>query len=613
MALTTASGSTDRPTAPARQGSRPPRCPAGGEVRALGKLLLLAAACCLSVIGCDGTNNPFSRPKSVDPSESAEPRVVPPYEAGTVAEYAQLVRGGNLYVQGYGIVVGLGKDGSREIPAHLRGYLVKQLARHKLGSYRHGTRHVSPELVLRDPDTAVVMVAGAIPPGAPKGGRFDLAVTAMAQTTTRSLDGGYLMPLDLHMAAAGAALPGGPTRALGEGKGEIFVNPFVDPHSRNDAVKLRQGRVPNGGTVVKARRVQLRLRHADYALCGLIQQRINARFSRRDRVANAVNSTDILITIPPDSHDDYNHFLRLMMHVLVRVRPGESEPHARAIARAMTLPDAVHEELALVWEAIGNEVVPIVRTLYDSKSAQAAYYAARTGMRLDDHVASDVVIRFATAPDSPLQVPAILELGRHPKVHRAVRPLEKLLQDPKEQVRIAAYRALARRGDSPAIRRISVGSGRFHLDMVESDREYVIYATQLREPRIVLFGKKMAVNRPVFFLSRGELVTVHAREKEDQLTVFRKIPRTGRSSGSAKLPPQVSGLIRLLGGDPPNTAVESRKIAGLGLNYGQIVSVISQLCKERGIPAKFVLQELDAPETLPVSSIMSARPDMPGP
>ena len=570
---------------------------------------VLAVLCFVLVIGCDGTGGG----KSVDHKESSEPRVVPPYEAGTVAEYAQLVKGGDLYVQGYGIVVGLGKNGSKEIPSHLRAYLIKQLARHKLGSHRHGTRGVPPERMLRDPDTAVVMVAGAIPPGAPKGGRFDLAVTALSQTTTRSLDGGHLMPLDLHLAAGRAALPGGPTRPLAGARGPIFVNPFVDPANRDEAVKLRQGRIANGGTIVRSRRIQLRLRHEDYAVCGLIQGRINARFSRRDRVANAVNSTDILITIPADYHDDYNHFLRLMMHVLVRVRPGESEPHARAIARAIMLPDAVHEELALVWEAIGREVVPIVRPLYDSKNVQVAYYAARTGVRLGDDLAGDVLIRLATTPDSPLQIAAILELGRRAKVYRAVRPLEKLLQDPKEQVRIAAYRALARRGDSPAIRRISVGSGQFHVDMVESKREYVIYATQLHEPRIVLFGKKMTVNRPVFFLSKGELVTISARENEKQLTVFRKIPRTGLTSGSAKLSPQVSALIQLLGSDPPGTAVESKKITGLGLSYGQIVSVIGQLCKQRDIPAKFVLQELDASERMQSSPIMSARPDMPGP
>ena len=172
--------------------------------------VVLALLVALAPAGCDSLRERFAQKT---PAEAkSEGKVVPQHVMGTVAEYARLIGGGDLSVQGYGVVVGLGKNGSKEVPPHLNVYLSKQLAKHHLGSYRHGTKQLSPARFLRDLDTSVVMVAGVIPPGAPKGSRFDLWISALRQTSTRSLDGGVLMPMELHLAAGGMAVPGGPSR-----------------------------------------------------------------------------------------------------------------------------------------------------------------------------------------------------------------------------------------------------------------------------------------------------------------------------------------------------------------------------------------------------------------
>ena len=99
---------------------------------------------------------------------------MPPYVAGTVAEYATLVGGGELPVRGYGVVVGLGKNGSAEVPRHLQESISQYLLKKKLGSWHAGTEGITPTRFLRDLDTAVVLVEGAIPPGAPIGERFEI-------------------------------------------------------------------------------------------------------------------------------------------------------------------------------------------------------------------------------------------------------------------------------------------------------------------------------------------------------------------------------------------------------------------------------------------------------
>ena len=572
-----------------------------------GKVLLLVVAVVVAVAagGCDKIREFFSVRNATTPNKADEKVVVPPHVVGTVAEFARMVGGGDLAVQGYGVVVGLGTSGSKEVPPHLNVYLSKQLAKHHLGSYRHGTEKLSPARLLQDLDTAVVMVAGIIPPGAPEGSRFDLGVSALRQTSTRSLDGGILMPMELHLAHAGLATPGGPSKALATASGPIFVNPYLDSDKTVDLPKFRRGRVPNGGRVLHGRPVLLRLRRPDYALCDLIQRKINARFPFNDvRVANAESRQIIRIRIPAAYRAEYRHFLDLITHLPVRTGAAGGEVHARQIAQAMELPTAKHEELALVWEATGRQVVPIMRPLYSSKNPLVAYYSARTGLRLGDSLAAEVVLRFAELARSPLRVPAIKELGRHPQVVQAVPILERLLQVDNELVRIAAYEALLQRGDSRAIVRIDV-TGRFYLDLVESRRDYVIYATQSGQPRIVLFGKNMTVARPIFFLAPGELVSINANTETGKLTVRRKIPRTNTTSDAATIDHYARSLIRLLGETPNPEAT------GLGLTYSQVVAVLQRLCTARNIRARFVLQEAQDAATMFDSAITSGRPDMP--
>lgn len=541
-------------------------------------------------------------------SRKPEKLAPPPHVEGTVAEFAALLGGGPLPVQGYGLTVGLGRSGSAEIPPHLHKHLTQVLLKHKVNSPTAGTDVLTPERMLRDMDTAVVLVGAAIPPGAPVGTRFDISVVALSKSATRSLDGGTLMPTDLRLAVGGIAMPGGPTRALASADGSIFVNPFIDPTKPAEAVKRRAGRIIGGGRVKRARPIRLRLRQADYARCDLIQRRINERFQRSQRVANALSPSTIGITIPRAWRGDYKHFLRLVTHLPLRAGPGVWEAHARKIAAAMVMPDAEHDDLALVWEAMGRQVVPLARDLYTSKRPSVAFHAARTGLRLGDEMAATVMLRFAKRAGSPFQTAAIEELGWRRELAHVLPQLRTLVDDESESVRVAAYEALLKHGDRSMVRCTDV-SGLFRLDVVRSTRNYVVYATRAGEPKIVLFGRDMAVAKPIFFNPPDDLVTINARSQDEKLAVFRKIPRTGTYSDTFHIDFSVEKLITTLGSLPDRGS--DGKIVGMGLTHGQVVGVLYRMCRQGDICAKFALQPLTDVQGIYRGVPAVGRPDMP--
>ena len=571
-----------------------------------GRCIALVTAAAALACGC--------MPTETKPKVEAERIVVPPHVSGTVAEHAFLFGGGAMDVQGYGIVIGLGQNGSAEIPPRLRTHFRDYLRKQNFGSYRHNMQDVTPERLLNDKDTAVVLVGGSVPPGAPEGSRFDVYISALPNTQTRSLDGGVLMPLDLSMAIGGMAVVSGSTE-WAEAAGPVFVNPFLDPTEPGASAKLRAGRVLNGGRVTRARPVRLVLRRPDYALANLIQRRINERFPDvvegigpgRSNVANARDSQTIEIAIPRPWRRDYHHFLRLILHLVLKAEHGEVERKAREVAEAIRQPGANYDELAMVWEAMGRQIVPLLQPLYADKNPAVAFHAARTGMRLEDTtLAAPVVLRFAQTADSPYQTAAIRELGAYPRLYQATAILRRLLEDENERVVVAAYEALRERGDVSTVQRLEVG-GMFDLDLVRSERSYVIYATQSGRPRIVLFGQGMAVRRNVFYNSPDDLVTINAHTNDKRLTVFRKIPRTGGYSESFEMDFFVRTLITKLG--EVSEMDDDGDIRGLGLTYGQIVGVLQGMCKQGDIPAKFVLQPPPSLQRIYTDASTTGRPD----
>jgi len=572
-------------------------------------LMMVGMLFCGVTAGCRDGKLVWS--KAAVESDSAAELPTPPHIAGTVAEYAAFAGGGDLPVRGFGVVVGLGTNGSSEVSPRLMKYLKQYLAKQNLGSYVHGTEPLTPARFLQDPDTAVVEIYGSIPPGAPKGTIFDVFVRTLPQSQTTSLDGGILMSADLAVSRGPLTEPDAVLNVWGRAGGAIFLNPFIKSDSAADLAKLRAGRVLGGGRVSRDRPALLQLRRSDYQRADLIQKRINERFTgrgRREKVANAKNSSIVELRIPDEHRGDYEHFLKLVMHLPIQGSPGGWEARARRLVEAMDSPGAQYDELALVLEAMGRQMVPILRSAYAAKNPYKAYFAARTGLRLGDHAATEIVTRFAKTANSPLQTLAIAELGRGKRSAAAVTTLHGLIDDESELVRLGAYQALDELGDRTVISRVRIPK-QFTMDMIDSKRSYVIYATQTQEPRIVLFGRNMQVVKPVFFNGRDDTVILNAAKNDEELIVFRKIPRSGAYSDEFRIDFSVSSLVATLGNLPEHD--DDGKIKGLGLTYSQVVSAVSRMCEEGDIPGRFILQQMPSVQKIYESATTVGRPDTP--
>src|SRR5690606_8363589 len=97
-------------------------------------------------------------------------------------------------VSGLGFVVGLNGTGGLALDAAVAATMERELGLRGISRGGNGTSGtaidgLSPRELLRDPNTAVVTVFAAIPPGAPKGATFDVYVRALNAT---SLEGGTL-------------------------------------------------------------------------------------------------------------------------------------------------------------------------------------------------------------------------------------------------------------------------------------------------------------------------------------------------------------------------------------------------------------------------------------
>lgn len=544
----------------------------------------------------------------LNPSREAnEKEDMAPWIGGTVAEFCRLV-GVRVPISGWGIAVGLEDGGSGEVPPRIANEVRKYLrGRIKLIARRRGTMYISVKDFMADPDTALVQLKAFVPAGAPVGTRIDVEVEAWPRTQTTSLEGGLLLPIDMHI-DRGIETEDLFQKSYAKAEGMIFVNPFIDIEKPGEKSKLRSGRILGGATLTRKMPVRLEFYDPNYFDASLIQNRINQRFkSRGANVAVAKNREYIEINIPRRWKHDYRRFLELLMHLPVRGGPAASDILAANLADAMTESDANCRELSLVWEAMGKEVLPTVQQYYSSSSKRVAYYSVKTGLRLGDKkLAGPEVIRFASSP-SPFQIAAVHELGDHPALLRANKTLRKLLDDPRAMVRVAAYESLLQRGDYSSVRRIKIGAEAggtdpaFVVDIVDSSREFVIYATSFKAPKLVLFGNGMPVKRPVFFESKDKTVTIystHAKRasppdrKEEGLVVYRSVssPFTDKKvSRKFTIDFSVRELVSTLGA-APRPSFKSGEIKGLGVTYSRIVSIINRLCSEKTIPAKFYLQ-----------------------
>jgi flagellar basal body P-ring protein FlgI len=500
---------------------------------------------------------------------------------------------GPMRVRGYGLVVGLGKNGSSDCPRPIYDRLVQSLYKHhRFSSSVVGETGVTPEQMIADVDTAVVLVQAEIPPAAVEGTRFDVMVMALPGTQTKSLRGGRLFTTDLEVfrdVSPTASITG---QVLAEAAGPIFINPFSDGDSPTKTNPL-EGVVVGGGVTTKERRLRLVLSDPSYARARQIQDRINAQFTGPGRVADASSPSYVQLHVPKEYQEDAGHFLSLVRSLFVTRDPAFEATRARELAAELIQTAAPHAQIAWAFEGLGRSALPALGELYGHPRDQVSFHAGVAGIRLGDHVACDRMAFHASKVDGEYRFAAIRALGEAKGMGAAALALRKLLHDPDPRVQVAAYEALVQR-DDPTIASIPIAGDNFVLDHIPASKTNFVYVKRSGSRRIALFGEDLRCTPPLLYRAPDGSVTVNAGDGASTLTVLRSAVARSSLSPPIAAPMELAALVPLLGNEA-GVGMDGQ-VRGVGLDYGAIVRLLYHLCENRAVNARFVMEQPNAAE-----------------
>jgi len=555
-----------------------------------GAVIMLLAF--ISLGGCTwGTEERQRMDLGVDPS--ASPVADSVAYRDTVGAYTYYDGLRSMRVRGYGLVVGLGRNGSRDCPRRVRNRLIEAMYKQrKVAGSELGVEPVTPEQLIDDLGTAVVAVSAEIPPAKLRGSTFDVMVAALPGTQTKSLRGGRLYRTDLEVfrpVSASVSITG---QVLANASGPVFQNPFSEADAATKSNPL-EGIIVGGGRAVKDRRLRLVLTVPSYQRATQIQNRINAHFPGPAKIADAQSPSFVRLRVPEEYRSDTGHFLGLVRGLYISRDPKFAAARARLLAEEIISPTAPHALIAVAFEGFGRAASPELDRLYGHSKDYVSFHAAAAGLRLGDHIAADTMVMHAGKNGSEFRFKAIRALGRTRGIAGAAIALRKLLDDPDPRIQIEAYEALIERGDS-AIVSSRVAGDNFILDEVASTGSNFIYVKRSGSRRLALFGQDLRCMPPLLYRADDGSVTINARSGDEVVTILRMITATGSTSPPVPAPFELHAIIRLMGSA---AAVDyDGKVLGLGLDYATVVGALHNLCQDQSINAEFILEQPNVAE-----------------
>jgi hypothetical protein len=501
-----------------------------------------------------------------------------------------------MLVSGYGLVVGLPGTGSTQVPAFLRQWMLTEMRRGGVGSVEtRGILNASPEQILASGTAAVVAVEGFIPPGATRGARFDVLVSALPQTDTTSLEGGTLWMTSLSLLGANEQLKF--TRKLAVARGPMYLNPF-DTGAAAAAGDIytpgsRQAVVLSGGAAVDNRKIELLLNQPSWVRSRLISDRINERFERDARVENddtavAKSNQVIEINIPKRFSRHPETLINLIGHLFLQ-RGAEFEPRkAQELADLLRVEPRYAADITTAWQTLGKLSLGVVRRYYADSHPHLRLAALEAGARLGDMRTIDGINDLSKSDDPALRKRAAEMLVYLPGSERSPPILQRLFDDADRSVRIAAYEAAAETGDPALVQRRQMGEGvdfKFFLDLVPAN-EPLIYFTQKTEPRLVIFNPMQGFStNGIMKIWDNRLMIRPGQSGEQAMSVFYQPPGQAEPR-TIQVAPTVANLIFLLAQSP----TRANPAEGFNLTYSQVINAVYQLGKDGYITAPLEVQ-----------------------
>ena len=543
-------------------------------------LLGVGLALLLAVPGCEMIEKADRSKARTTRSEQNFELDVEPILRGTIASETVMIGYQPTVVRGYGLVVGLKGTGSRLMPAEVRAQMIREMARRGVGNQSFGAGDLSPEEMLNSDDTAVVVVEGVIPAGAPKGTAFDVRVVAIPGSGTTSLEGGRLYTTDLRP---------GPLRTgskqsfpLAEARGPIFINPFIEPDATGrDAINRTSGRILDGGDSIKDIPIKLRLANTSHARAASIQSAVNSMFPREPgqlgETAHGRSGESVELAVPPSWKDRPEEFVNLVRHTSLQTTAPEQT--AYAVRRSLLASPGQGKSATWRWRAIGPKAVPVFQDLYDYPEDGPRLAAIEAGAYLKDPRVVPPLLAMTESgslENRLLAIDLLSQLGTDPRIDLALRPL---LDEKDVDIRLAAFECLEKRAD-PIVESYSI-DGKFHLQVVPSDQP-MIYITQTGEPKLVVFDEENRIGRPITFSTWSNRLMVRGDERSPNLSVYYKMPGP-EPAVVLDAPSSVHEFVAFLAhGRTPESP-----LPGLGLTYSETIGALHALWRDGGFPGSF--------------------------
>lgn len=575
------------------------------------------------LISCDTTPPP--------PPRRTEPvvRDVPAVLTNTIGAVSTMNGTEPIVVFGYGLVVGLNGTGGGILDEALAAQMELEMSRRDISSsinYQGSAiQGKSPKELLRDKNVAVVLVQAAIPPAAPKGMKFDAYVTAINAT---SLEGGLLWTTTMFIQTGPSFTIGSVRgRGLALANGPIFINPFTDPAVDRDGVSRRTGRVLAGGTVTEPLKMEIVLDEQSHARARRMVEAINTRFPEepgsRGKTAMGRTGQSIALTVPPSMFDEAGKFVQIVRHLQIDI--AAPELFAKRYTDALKDQPWMATDIQYCLIGIGGDpAIRFARGLYDYPEIVPRMTALRVGAELGDHKCAEHLIRIAQMSSGPERLEAISmlrDIDGGPMIDVTLR---ELLKSTELLVRVTAYEALAARAqgnakvralreaaavarntgdfsvDNPTHRdvllrgaipgdnlqgvRREIIADKFQLDLVPYG-EPMIYVTQQGQPRIVLFGGPLKLEKPVLVTAWDDRLILTADSDSEKHHLYYRDYRTGKTSRQ-DLDDSLENLIAFLA----RRSNMSDPRPGLDLTYSEVVGALYALHQKRGVICSFATE-----------------------
>ena len=595
----------------------------------MSKLALTGAAALLLIATSACNRNkrkPPPRPRQGDTSGLVL-RDVPAPLRGTVGAEASIRGVQSTLVSGIGFVVGLNGTGGLTMPEQYAAHLERQMGLNGINVSNDGRNSMiagrSPRQLLRDPNTAAVIVQAAIPPGANTGETFDLYVRSINAT---SLEGGMLWTTEMRVGPPSSY--GDPqARILGSARGPIFLNPFAEPGIDSSGVRKTIGRVLDGGQVSFPTLVEIILDNPSHQRARQIASAINSAFPQgpgdSEQIARGKDETIVQVRIPLRYVERREDFIELVRHLPI----DQSYPEVYARKFATTLRNEPYLSRQMSWglEAIGERSKPFLADLYESSEAVPRLSALRAGARLNDTRAVSALREIATGDQQSLRADAIRLLSQIDAGPVIDDTLLGLLDEPQLSIRVEAYEGLIDRAVKAQRRRLALArararqerrldeaislsqidafarayvpagtlfgvsrelvEGKFFLDRVPFG-EPLIYISQQGEPRIVVFGDAPQLTTPMLVSAWSDRLLLAADRASDPVRLYYRDDANRRTVTMDKVPGDLIEFIKFLA----QTPTPEDPSPGLGLGYAEVVGVLYELQADRGTMAAFATE-----------------------